>query len=139
MEKEYGIDSTLELIKELMTESEERILKTFSWWFYTGMFCQISEIERRIQASRFDDRKKNAMLELSHRMQRTQNLDKALSAMKKEGRDIDGLLDAFQTLGISPIPLWQDFIAPCLPGIVELLKGVSNGEVPVEYIKVKSK
>lgn len=137
VEKEYGIGNTLELIKELMAESEERIIKTFSWWFYTGMFCQISEIERRIHASRFENEKKESMLELSCRMQRTQNLDKALSAMKKEGTDTDGLLDAFQTLGISPIPLWQDFSAPCLPGIVELLKGVANGVVPVEYIKVK--
>ena len=137
VEKEYGIDSSLELIRLLMAQSEKRIIKNFSWWFYSGMFCQIDEIERRILASRFGDEKKAAMLELSWRMQRTQNLDKALKVMENAGADRAQLLEGFQTLGISPIPLRQDFTAPCLPGIVELLKGVAKGEVSVEYIKVK--
>lgn len=137
IEKKHGIDSTQDLIERMMGESGKRIVKLFSQCFHTGEFCQPEEIERRISASRFDPVKKAAMLTLSGRMQRMQNLDKALRAMGKEGYDTKGILNAFQSLNISPIPLRKNFSAPCLPGIVELLRGVARGEVPVEYIKIK--
>ena len=59
--------------------------------------------------------------------------------MKKAGCDTDGLLDRFTRLEISPIPLRKNFCAQNLPGPVELLKRISDGEMSVEYIKVKYK
>lgn len=123
----------------MMEESEERIIGTFSRCFHAGMFCHIGEIERRINVSRFDPSKKAVMIELSRRMQRIQNLDKALKSMKKEGYDTEGILSAFQGLNINPTPLCKNFAAPYLPGIVELLQGISDGAVPVEYIRIKNR
>lgn len=79
------------------------------------------------------------MIELSRRMQRIQNLDKALKSMKKEDYDTEGILGAFQGLNINPTPLRKNFAAPYLPGIVELLQGISDGAVPVEYIRIKNR
>ena len=79
------------------------------------------------------------MLELAKRLQSIQSVDKALEEMKKDGYDTDNLLDKFEKLKISPIPLWKNFCAKRLPGPVELLKGMSDGGVKVEYVKVKYK
>lgn len=72
-------------------------------------------------------------------MQRTQLVDKALEKMEKKGIVTSGVLDRFAKLGISPIPLRKKFCAESLPGPVELLKYISDGEIPVDYIKVKYK
>jgi len=79
------------------------------------------------------------MLKLATQLQRTQSVDKALDKLEKEEIDTSGLLDRFDQLGISPIPLWKNFCAKELPGSVELLRGVSDGELPVEYSKIKQK
>ena len=79
------------------------------------------------------------MLELASRLQRTQSVDRALSKMKQQGYDTDGLLDRFVKLGISPIPLRKKFCAERLPGPVDLLKHISDGEISVDYVKVKYK
>lgn len=139
IEKKRDISSTLALLELMMEESEERIVGAFSRCFHAGMFCHIGEIERRINVSRFDSSKKSVMIELSRRMQRIQNLDKALKSMKKEDYDTEGILGAFQGLNINPTPLRKNFAAPYLPGIVELLQGISDGAVPVEYIRIKNR
>ena len=79
------------------------------------------------------------MLELASRLQRMQSVDKALDKMEKAGYDTSDLLERFDKLGISPIPLWKDFCAKELPGPVALLRAVSNGELVVEYLKIKQK
>lgn len=149
IQKNEEIKTTVRLIGWMVQNSEDLIIQKFEHCFRTGIFCQIQEIENRIKASSFSKEKKDNMLELSHRMQRKQNLDKELKAMVREKQenkklrkkrnlfDTDELLDAFRKIGINPVPLWQNFIAPCLPGPVELLQGVSCGKLPVEYLKVK--
>lgn len=79
------------------------------------------------------------MIELASRLQRMQFVDKALVKLKKDGYDTEGLLERFDKLGISPIPLRKNFCAKELPGPVELLRAVSDGEVSVEYLKIKQK
>ncbi len=79
------------------------------------------------------------MLELASQFQRTQSVDKALQKMKKQKYDTAGLLDKFTKLGVSPIPLRKNFCAESLPGPVELLKGISDGDITVEYVKTKYK
>ena len=59
--------------------------------------------------------------------------------MEEDGYATSDLLDKFEKLGISPVPLWKNFCAKELPGPVELLRAVSDGEVAVEYLKVKYK
>ena len=102
-------------------------------------FIQLEELERKIKQSGFKKENKKAMLELASRLQRTQSVDRALSKMKQQGYDTDGLLDRFVKLGISPIPLRKKFCAERLPGPVDLLKHISDGEISVDYVKVKYK
>lgn len=137
IQKKKEIGNTLDMIAWMMRHSDQQIIGKFAHCFRTGMFCQIGEIERRVNASSFHKEKRRNMLELSHRMQRKQNLDKELKAMEEDGVDTGGLLDAFREIDANPVPLWQNFSAPCLPGPVELLQGISGGKIPVEYIRSK--
>lgn len=123
----------------LMQESEERIVDHFSRCFSDVQFMQKEELERRIKKSGFKSENKTVMLELTVRLQRMQSADKAIQKMQKAGFDVLGLLDRFEKLGISPIPLRKNFCAEKLPGPVELLRSVSEGNVTVEYVKVKYK
>ena len=131
--------STEELLWQLIQESEERIINHFDKCFPDTMFVQMEEIERRIKASAFRGENRKAMLELASQLQRKQSVDKALQQMQKDGYNTSDLLEKFEKLGISLIPLWKNFCAKELPGPVELLHAVSNGEVAVEYLKVKYK
>ena len=49
----------------------------------------------------------------------------------------DFCLDRFEEPGVSPIPLWKSFCAERLPSPVTLLKGISAGEIPVDYVLIK--
>ena len=138
IQKEENIENTMELLTLMVTESENRIIKQFAMCFRTCTFRRIEEIEKRIKAASFHEKKKKQMLQLSRRMQRKQNLDKELKSMAEDGVDTDNLLDAFQKIDTNPVPLRKSFVAPCLPGPVELLRGIAGGNMPVEYMQIKS-
>lgn len=76
---------------------------------------------------------------MTTRLQRIQSVDKALVKMQKAGFDTSEILDRFEKLGVSPIPLRKNFCARRLPGPVELLRRISGEKVPVDYVKVKYK
>lgn len=96
-------------------------------------------VERIIKESGFKKENKRVMLELMDHLQRMQSVDRALAKMQKAGFDTSGVLDRFEKLGASPIPLRKNFCAESLPGPVELLRSVSEGNITVEYVKVKYK
>lgn len=139
IQKEENIENTMELLTLMVKESEKRIIKQFSLCFRTCTFRRIEEIEKRIRAASFHEKKKKQMLKLSRCMQRKQNLDKELKCMAEDGVDTDKLLDAFQKIDTNPVPLRKSFVAPCLPGPVELLRGIAGGNMPVEYMQIKSR
>ena len=139
LEMELDCDKTEDLLWKLIQESESRIIKHFSWCFSDVRFVQMERIEQLIQESAFRKKNKDIMLKLAAQLQRTQSVDRALNKLEKEGIDTSGLLDRFDQLGISPIPLWKNFCAKELPGPVELLRAMSDGELSVEYLKVKQK
>lgn len=139
VEKKSGQTKTGKLLWQLIQESEDRITDHFSRCFSDARFVQIEEIERLITQSSFKEKNKDSMLELAFRLQRTQSVDKALTNLEKDGYDTAELLDRFDKLGISPIPLWKNSCVKELPGPVELLRAVSGGELPVEYVKIKQK
>lgn len=130
---------TTELLSLLMQESEERILKHFSQCFDDVDFCVMDEIQTRIQNSSFKENTKEAMLALSNQLRTVQSVDKALSNMEKDGIVTDKLLDKFQKLGISPIPLRENFCTKKTPGPVGLLNQISEGNVIVDYTEEKYK
>lgn len=139
IEKKSDTTDVLSILWKLMQESEERIIDHFSRCFPDAEFMRMEELERRIKESGFKKENKRAMLELVGRLQRVQSVDKALTKMQKAGFDTSRMLDRFEKLGISPIPLRKNFCAESLPGPVELLKHISKGTVPVDYMKVKYK
>lgn len=139
IEKKAGELDTLGILWLMIKESEDRIVDHFSRCFSDTKFVQMEALERTINESGYKRKNKKAMLELASRLQRIQSVDKALSKMEQQGCDTSGLLDRFSELGISPIPLWKNFCAESLPGPVELLRRVSEGDVMVEYTKVKYK
>ncbi|MBR3561599.1 MAG: hypothetical protein IKI39_06160 [Oscillospiraceae bacterium] len=55
----------------------------------------------------------------------------------KQYREIKDILDRFEELGVSPIPLWKSFCAERLPSPVTLLRGISEGEIKVDYVLIK--
>lgn len=111
----------------------------FGRCFSDARFLQMDDLADAITKSAFKGKNKETMLELVARLQRTQSVDKALEKMSKDGYSTDGLLDRFDALGVSPIPLRKNFCAKELPGPVELLRSVSSGEVTIAYIEIKYK
>lgn len=139
VEKDSGQTDTDMLLWQLIQESEERIIRHFSWCFSDTRFVQIEEIERLVKQSAFKKANKDSMLELASRLQRMQSVDKALDKMEKAGYDTSDMLERFDKLEISPIPLRKNFCARELPGPVTLLRAVSDGELAVDYLKIKQK
>lgn len=137
IEKDADTSDVLEVLWLLIQGSEGRIIDHFSRCFPDAQFMQMEKLERKIRKSGFKKENRAAMRELVHRLQRIQSVDKALEKMRKTGFNTDGLLDRFAKLGTSPIPLRKKFCAQSLPGPVELLKRISDGEIYVEYTKVK--
>jgi len=130
---------TTELLFLLMQESEERILKHFSQCFDDVNFCVMDEIQGRIQQSSFKTDTKETMLELSNQLRRVHSVDTALLNLQLAPNDADKLLDKFQKLGISPIPLWENFCAKKIPGPIGLLSQIADGNVIVPYKEEKYK
>lgn len=137
LEKRLDTDNPSELLWYLMRKSEKRISKHFEQCFADVQFCQIEEIEKRIVGSKYEDEIKQAMLELTHRMQRKQSVDQVLEEMRSEGCLVEDLLRKVHKLGFSPIPLWKNFCAQQIPGPVSLLRMISEGEVVIPYQKMK--
>lgn len=139
IEKKSDTTDILGILWKLMQESEERIIGHFSRCFSDVDFKQMEELERGIKTSGFKLENKMVMLELTARLQRMQSVDKALRKMQKAGFDVSGVLERFEKLCISPIPLRKNFCAKRLPGPMELLRRISDGAISVDYIKVKYK
>lgn len=137
LEKKLNTDNPSELLWYLMRKSEKRISKHFEQCFADVQFCQIEEIEKRIVGSKYEDKAKQTMLELTHRMQRKQSVDQVLEEMQSEGFVVDDLLRKVHKLRFSPIPLWKNFCAQQIPGPVSLLRMISEGEVVIPYQKMK--
>jgi hypothetical protein len=68
-----------------------------------------------------------------------QSIDTALSKLEKDGSNTDKLLDRFKKIGISAIPLRENFCAKEMPGAVELLTQIAERELTVNYVELKYK
>jgi hypothetical protein len=138
-EKSLGQDVTTKLLRYFIKSSQALLCTNFSHCFPDVTFCRLDEISARIKASSFKKETKEAMCTLALELQRKQSVDKALKELQKRDIITDDLLEHFNKLGISPIPLWSNFCAKQIPRPVELLRSISTGKVPVAYEKVKFK
>ena len=138
-EKQHDLGNCVELLKYLIRNSEILLTERFAQYFAEAPFCRFDEIERRIEQSKYRKPVKKTMLEFSKQLRRAQIVDHVFERMEKEGWKFDrkNLLSRFQKLGISPIPLWNNFCAKQLPSPVTLLKEIADGEITVDYIIVK--
>ena len=62
------------------------------------------------------------------------SVDNALEKIQGAGFDTSRLLDRFEKLGISPIPLRKNFFTEKLSGPMELLKHISDGAILVDNV-----
>ena len=133
------IKKTKQLLKHLISNSEDMMIDAFSRCFAEDDFCRLEEIERTIRASHYHNATKDIMLELSNRLSRGKIVDNVFERMEKDGRKFDrkDILDRFEELGISPIPLWKNFCAERLPSPITLLRGISDGKIKVDYVLIK--
>lgn len=137
LENETDTSKPSKLLWKLIQESENRMIKHFSQCIADVSFCQLEEILRRIEDSRYQAEDKDAMRKLAKLMQRKQNVDAALDEMADLGYETNRVLSRFTKLGISPIPLWTRFCAEFIPGPVEILKRIGDGSIEIHYIKKK--
>lgn len=137
VEKEHPEFTTQDILWHFVKTSEEKIPRAFSQCFSEVPFLRIEKIYETIEASRYSDETKTAMRELAHQLQRKQSVDKALSTLEKQKINTAKLLDKFENLGISPVPLRENFCAESIPGPAILLKEVAAGELKVKYVKTK--
>lgn len=78
---------------------------------------------------------KDAMYKTVELLKTVQSVDKAMEKLEAPKYDPSGLLQKFEKLGISPVPLRKDFCAERLPGLVELLNTVGgNDSIKMSYI-----
>ena len=131
--------TTKKLLKQYIKSSEKLLVEAFSRYYPEDAFCRMDEMEKVVSSSKYEKSTKNLMLELSNRMSRGQIMDNVFHRMEKDGLKFDKkeLLDRFEELGISPIPLWTNFCAKRLPSPVTLLKSISEENVEVDYVIIK--
>ena len=139
IKKEEKLETTKQLLKHLIVNSEEMMIDHFSRCFAEDDFCRLEEIEQVVCASGYHKDTQTVMLELSKRLSRGQIMDKVFGRMETDGIQFDrkAILDRFEALGISPIPLWKSFCAARLPSPVTLLKGISGKKLKVDYVLIK--
>ena len=139
VEKEHPEFSTEDILWHFVKTSEEQMIRAFSKCFSDVRFVRMEGLIEVIASSRYSEETKATMMELVRLLQRKQSVDKAIQVMEKQGMDTTGLLDKFDQLGVSPIPLRVNFCAESIPGPVTLLKNLAKGEVRVKYVKAKYK
>lgn len=139
IEKEAVYPKTIDVLWQMIQDSETLILKHFDRCFPNVRFFRYESIKERIKESKYKGKSRSQMLELAKNLQRSQSVDKALKKMELNDEAGADLLLKFTKLGISPVPLWKNFYAKEIPGPVELLRCVSDSTVSVEYVKVKYK
>lgn len=81
---------------------------------------------------------RDAMTRLVEILVHTQSVKKAMKKLENEGFQTAGLLQQFQKLGVSPVPLRKKFCVRSLPGPASLLKKMSEGAVRVCYTREKT-
>lgn len=138
IEKKQELEKGGEVLWYMMQNSEQMLIKKVCACFPHWKYYQKTELEERIKNSRCPENQKGWMLRLVEQMQRRQTFESAFQSMDltdKEGRT---LLERFERLGISPVPLREKFCANVLLDLGELLQQIaSEHEAKVPYAAVK--
>lgn len=140
LEKSSGTDDPLDLLWQLMQESEQRICKLVGKCYPDQPYLSYENGLAAIDShDKFPQPVKDTMSTLLTKMRRTQNIDNAFQAMEQQGIKTDGLLNKFRKLGINPIPLLERYstkhmpslLENRMPSLTEILHSVSNQPVNV--------
>lgn len=138
IEKKQELEKGDEVLWYMTQNSEQMLIKTVCACFPHWKYYQKSELEERIKNSRCPEGQKAWMLRLVEQMRRKQTFESAFQSIgltDKEGRT---LLERFERLGISPVPLREKFCANVLLDLGELLQQIaSEKEAKVPYAAIK--
>ena len=138
IEKKQELEKGGEVLWYMTQNSEQLLIKTVCACFPHWKYYQKSELEERIKNSRCPEDQKAWMLRLVEQMRRKQTFESAFQSMgltDKEGRT---LLERFERLGISPVPLREKFCANVLLDLGELLQQIASAkEAKVLYAAIK--
>ena len=137
IEKKLGSSDVEAQLFYYVENSKAYLLRCFGRAFPDEKFLQKEELEEVIHA-KADADLRDAMTRLVEILVHTQSVEKAMKKLENEGFQTAGVLEQFQKLGVSPVPLRKKFCARSLPGPASLLKKVSEGAVRVCYTKGKS-
>lgn len=139
IERDKSIANPLDLLRKLMTESKERILKLVGKCYPDLSYFSIENANTQITKSNLGKKTKERMKVLIKLMQRKQSLDAAFRQMKNKGEKTEDLQDKFAKLGLNPIPLRVGFCVNRMPSLVEILRCVEDEPVIVELQETKWK
>ena len=137
IEKKLGSSDVEVQLLYYVENSKAYLLRCFGRAFPDEKFLQKEELEEVIHA-KADADLRDAMTRLVEILVHTQSVEKAMKKLENEGFQTAGVLEQFQKLGVSPVPLRKKFCARSLPGPASLLKKVSEGAVRVCYTKGKN-
>ncbi len=139
VERENHSDDSLMILRKLMTESKERILKLVEKCYPDLSYYSLEDANTQVAQSNFDTKTKKRMMGLVKLMQRKQSLDAAFKQIENSGEKTDDLQEQFAKLGLNPIPLRVGFNVKYMPSLVEVLRCVEDEPVTVILQETKWK
>lgn len=133
--KKHGLKevTSLELLWHIMGKSRSYIIKHFQQCFDDVRFVHFETAMEKISHSRYSNDIKDQQMRLVKELQRKQSMDTGVKKLKLTKKEEKKLLDSFESLGFSPIPLGEKFKGEFLYGPVSLLKMIGEEDVTVEY------
>ena len=138
IEKKERLDTASDFLWYMIRNSGEiltdKIARCFPHWRY----MRRKALEEKIDGSHYSPDKQEQMITLIKKMQRKQSFESAFADMKITKEEGKKILERFEKLGISPVPLRENFCADELIDLAELLEQIASGrEVEVFYTEVK--
>lgn len=140
IEKREGLNTTEDLLCYMAQNSRVILTDKISHVFPHWRYHREEYLKNRVWESRCSDTEKARMLELIEKMQRKQSFERAFEDMGLTQTEGKKLLERFERLGISPVPLWKNFCAWELADLVELLNQSASGQkiqIPYKIIKYR--
>lgn len=132
-------ESTTDILRGMIIYSRELLLKHVCSCVPEASFQSVDALTNIIQNSRYSEGTKDMMQFLVNQLRRKHTLDAALEETARQfkisaKKDVD-LLNKFEKINVSPIPLRKKYFRDWLPSIPALLKQIDedgNCELTIE-------
>ena len=136
--KKERLDTASDFLWYMIRNSGEILTDKIALCFPHWRYMRRKALKEKIDGSHYSPDKQEQMITLIKKMQRKQSFESAFTDMKITKEDGKKILDRFEKLGISPVPLRENFCADELTDLAELLEQIVSGkEVEVFYTEAK--